>query len=163
MSRSECVVAMRRCGVIAKLFAERCLIGEKSVFFSFFMFFIFFIFFSFLLFPDFLRFFFIFFHFSTFQFVKKQFLRDFHLSWDVVVGLLVLLVVLCGAWSVSYRQPPLRREHGCTVGIDREPPVWCSHPGRMMRTSDRQLLCAWLVLVCRTAHVDTVAGGKIVV
>ena len=26
----------------------------------------------------------------------------------------------------SYPQPPLRRGHGCTVGIDRDPPVWPS-------------------------------------
>ena len=39
--------------------------------------------------------------------MKKQTLRDFHLSWDVVVGSLVVLVVLCGAYSVSsYPQPP---------------------------------------------------------
>ena len=48
---------------------------------------------------------------------------DFHLSWDVAVGSLVVLVVLCGGHFVSYAQPP-RREHGCTVGIDRYPPVW---------------------------------------
>ena len=50
--------------------------------------------------------------------------RDFHLSWDFVVG--SLLVVLCGAsW---------RSRHRCTVGIDRDPHVWCSDPGRMTRT-----------------------------
>ena len=66
--------------------------------------------------------------------------RDFHLSWDVVVGSLVVLVVLCGAYSVSYSQPPWRTRHGCTVGIDWDPPVWCSHPSRTTRTPERQLL-----------------------
>ena len=35
---------------------------------------------------------------------------------------------LCVLWShlASYPQPPLRRGHGCTVGIDRDPPVWPS-------------------------------------
>ena len=34
--------------------------------------------------------------------------RDVHLSWDVVVGSLVVFMVLCGAYSVSYPQPPWR-------------------------------------------------------
>ena len=63
---------------------------------------------------------------------SREELRDLHLSWDVVVGSLVVLVVLCGAYSVSYSQPPWRTRHGCTVGVDRDPPVCCSHPGRMM-------------------------------
>ena len=35
---------------------------------------------------------------------------------------------MCALWShmSSYPQPPLRRGHGCTVGIDRDPPVWPS-------------------------------------
>ena len=35
---------------------------------------------------------------------------------------------VCDLWShtASYPQPPLRRGHGCTVGIDRDPPVWPS-------------------------------------
>ena len=90
-------------------------------------------------------------------------MQDFHLSWDVVVGSLVVLVVLCGACSVSYPQSPPRREHGYTVGIDRDPPVGRLHRGKIMGTSERQPLCAWLVLACRTAHVDTVVGGRIVV
>ena len=32
-----------------------------------------------------------------------------------------------------------------------------------MGTSERQLLCAWLVLACRIAHVDTSVGGSFVV
>ena len=41
----------------------------------------------------------------------------------------------------------------------------CDAPiqGRMMGTSERQLLCAWLVLACKTAHVDTSVGGSFVV
>ena len=38
-------------------------------------------------------------------------MRNFHLSWDVVVG---SLVVLCGAYSVSSPQPPWRTRHRCT-------------------------------------------------
>ena len=90
-------------------------------------------------------------------------MRDLHLSWDVVVGSCTVLVVCCGAWSVTYPQPPPGREHGCTVGIDRDPPVRCSHPGRMMRTPQHQLLRAWLVLEGRTAHVDTFVGRGVVV
>ena len=35
---------------------------------------------------------------------------------------------MCALWShlASYPQPPLRRGHGCTVGVDRDPPVWPS-------------------------------------
>ena len=35
---------------------------------------------------------------------------------------------MCALWShlASYPQPPLRRGHGCPVGIDRDPPVWPS-------------------------------------
>ena len=42
-------------------------------------------------------------------------MRDLHLSSDVVVGSCTVLVVCCGAWSVSYPQPPPRRVHefGC--------------------------------------------------
>ena len=60
-------------------------------------------------------------------------------------------------------QSPHQREYGCTVGIDRDPPVKCSHPGRMMRTSERQLSRVWLVLACGTAHVDTSVGLGVVV
>ena len=90
-------------------------------------------------------------------------MRDLHLSWDVVVGSCTVMVVCCVAWSVSYPQPPLRRVHECTVGIEKDPPVRCSHPGRMMRTPGRQLLRAWLVLAFRTAHVDTSVGRGVVV
>ena len=31
------------------------------------------------------------------------------------------------AWSwLSHSRPPDRSQHGCTVGVDRDPPVWCS-------------------------------------
>ena len=89
--------------------------------------------------------------------------KIFALSWDVVVGSCTVPVLCCGAWSVSYPQPPHRREYGCTVGIDRDPPVRCSHPSKLMRTPERQLLRAWLVLACRTTHVDTSVGRAVVV
>ena len=38
----------------------------------------------------------------------------------------------------SHPQPHLRRRHGCTVGVNRDPPVWCSHPGRMMGASENR-------------------------
>ena len=37
-------------------------------------------------------------------------------------------------------------EHRCTVGFDRDPPVWHSHPGRMMRVSERQLFVVVVVV-----------------
>ena len=41
-------------------------------------------------------------------------------------------------WRATHSLLPLW-EHRCTVGLDRDPPVWHSHPGRMMRVSERQL------------------------
>ena len=79
------------------------------------------------------------------------------------MGSLVVLGVLCGAYSVNYLQPPWRTSHGCTVGIDRDPPVWCSHPGKMMRTPERQLLRPRLRFACGVAHVDTSVGRGMVV
>ena len=70
---------------------------------------------------------------------------------------------VCGAWSVSYPQPRWQIKHKCTVGTDWDPPVWCSHPDKMMRTPKRQLLRAVWVLACRTAHVDTSVGRGVVV
>ena len=66
-------------------------------------------------------------------------MRDFDVSYRVLFGSLSVAVVCCGAWLVSYPQPPWRTRHGCTVGIDREPPVRRPHPRRMMGTSDRRL------------------------
>ena len=40
-----------------------------------------------------------------------------------LVGSSVVLVVCYGTLSVSYPQLPPRKEHGCTVGIDWDPPV----------------------------------------
>ena len=37
------------------------------------------------------------------------------------------VTVFCGLGVASYPQPPDRSQHGCTVGIDREPPVWHLH------------------------------------
>ena len=87
-------------------------------------------------------------------------MRDFDVSCRVLLDSLSVAVVSCGAWSVSNPQPPWRTRHGSTVGIDRDPPVRRSHPGTMMGTSERQLLCARMWLAGRTAHVDTVVGGS---
>ena len=75
-----------------------------------------------------------------------------------VVGLIV-----CGGgvlWCVVCELPTafLADQARCTVGIDWDPLVRCSHPGRLMRTPKSQLLRAWLVLACKTAHVDTSVG-----
>ena len=45
-------------------------------------------------------------------------------------------------------QPPVFGRHRCTVGFDRDPPVWHSHPGRMMGASERQLFLVveWLLM-----------------
>ena len=69
------------------------------------------------------------------------------------MGSCTVLVVCCGAWSVSCPQTPWQGGHGCIAGIDRDPPVGCSHPGRMTRSPERQLLRAWLVLACRDSAV----------
>ena len=75
------------------------------------------------------------------------------------------VTVFCGLGVASYPQPPDRSQHGCTVGIDRDPPVWHLHPGRVVEVPERQLsrtsvlvlvlLYTWLCLVmvvflCRT-------------
>ena len=49
-------------------------------------------------------------------------MRDFHLSWDVVVGSLVVLV-LCGAYPVIYPESPPRKEHACCAVDLQDPPV----------------------------------------
>ena len=85
-------------------------------------------------------------------------------SMRCVVGLsLVVLVVLRGGRFVSNPQPPPRTEHGCSVGFDWDPPVRRPHPGRMMGTSERQLVCACFRSACVVANVVTDAGGEIVV
>ena len=41
-----------------------------------------------------------------------------------IVGLVgCRVLVVCGHTAASYPQPPDRSQHGCTVGIDRDPPV----------------------------------------
>ena len=40
---------------------------------------------------------------------------------ESVVGSLVVAVLCCGAWSVSYPQAHWQATHGCTGGIDRDP------------------------------------------
>ena len=69
-------------------------------------------------------------------------------------GSLVVVTVLCRDCSVSNPQPPWQARHGCTVGFDRDPPVRRHHPGRMMGTSERQLLCARLRSACVIANVE---------
>ena len=49
-------------------------------------------------------------------------MRDFVVSCGVLLGSLSVVVVCCGACSVSCPQPSWRTGHGCTVGIDRDPP-----------------------------------------
>ena len=61
----------------------------------------------------------------------------------------------CVVLVVSYPHPFPRIEHECTVGIDPDPPVRCSHSGRMTRTQERQLLRACLRFARGVAHVDT--------
>ena len=87
-------------------------------------------------------------------------MRDFHLSWGVVVGSSVVLVVFCGAYSVSYPQLPPEGSTGVLWLLTGTCPCEAPNQGRMMGTSERQLLCAWLVLACGTAYVDTVVGGR---
>ena len=85
----------------------------------------------------------IFLHFSSFvfmcfSFVLFSFLRDSQVL-CVWGSLPVTLVVLCGHGVTSYAQPPDRSQHECTVGIDRDPPVWHLHPGRVVEVPERQL------------------------
>ena len=57
------------------------------------------------------------------------------------VGLVGCRVTIFGGLGVvSYLQPPDRSQHGCTVGIDRDPPMWHPHPGRVVEVPERQLL-----------------------
>ena len=67
-------------------------------------------------------------------------MRDSYVLWSVLGSLLVTLVMICGLGVASYPQPPDRSQHGCTVGIDRDPPVWHLHPGRVVEVPERQLL-----------------------
>ena len=46
-------------------------------------------------------------------------MRDFTLPWGLLLGLVRWL-------CLSYPQPLDRSPHGCTVGIDGDPPVWPS-------------------------------------
>ena len=67
-------------------------------------------------------------------------MRDCLIACGVLGSSVVALVVFCGGRTVGYPQPPPRREHGCTVGIDWDPRVWHLHPGRMTEVPERQLL-----------------------
>ena len=82
-------------------------------------------------------------------------MRDVLVSCRVLDTLVAAVGLLCGAWSVSYPQRPHRRRHGCTVGIDWDPPVCRSHPGRKMGTSQR----AWLAWLCVWSHWLVYGGG----
>ena len=50
------------------------------------------------------------------------------------------LSVLCsGSWScLGHPQPPWRTRHGCTVGVNRDPPVCSRCPGSMASVAERQ-------------------------
>ena len=56
----------------------------------------------------------------------------------------------------SNPQPPHRSGHGCTVGYDRDPPVWCPPPGRMRRDIRAPALT---YTVCVGVHA--VAHGRV--
>ena len=62
-----------------------------------------------------------------------------------LVGCRVLVV--CGHTAASFQQPPDRSQYGCTVGIDRDPPVRYLHPSKLVEVPERQLLPTWLHLV----------------
>ena len=79
-------------------------------------------------------------------------LRDFCLPWVVWWG-------SCSACGLSYPQPPDRCPHGCTVGIDLDPLVLRLHPGRMMGTSEGQLLRAWFAWLCKWLLSHVYGGG----
>ena len=48
---------------------------------------------------------------------------------------------------MSLPRPHDRSQHGCTVGVSQGPTRVMPHPGRMMGTSERQLVRALLVLL----------------
>ena len=50
------------------------------------------------------------------------------------------------AWSwLSHPRPPDRSQDGCTVGVDRDPPVCSRCPGSMASVAERQLVLCWSV------------------
>ena len=55
------------------------------------------------------------------------------------------LSVLCsGSWScLGHPQPPRRTRHGCTVGVNRDPPVCSRCPGSMASVAERQPYVRW--------------------
>ena len=55
------------------------------------------------------------------------------------------LSVLCsGSWScLGHPQPPWRTRHGCTVGVNRDPPVCSRCPGSMASVAERQPYVRW--------------------
>ena len=55
------------------------------------------------------------------------------------------LSVLCSSsWScLGHPQPPWRTRHGCTVGVNRDPPVCSRCPGSMASVAERQPYVRW--------------------
>ena len=55
------------------------------------------------------------------------------------------LSVLCsGSWScLGHPQPPWRTRHGCTVGVNWDPPVCSRCPSSMASVAERQPYVRW--------------------
>ena len=87
-------------------------------------------------------------------------MRDFHLSWDVVVGSLVVLVVLCGAYSVSYPQPPPRRGSAGVLWRVRLGPTGVTLPSGQ---DDGNVRAPVLVCVVGACVLDCARGHKLLV
>ena len=57
------------------------------------------------------------------------------------------------AWSwLSHPRPPDRSQHGCTVGVDREPTRVMLHPGRVVEHQSASSCRAGLCVVVRRVH-----------
>ena len=55
-----------------------------------------------------------------------------------------LSVLRSGSWScLGHPQPPWRTRHGCTVGVNRDPPVCFRCPGSMASVAERQPYVRW--------------------
>ena len=67
----------------------------------------------------------------------------------------------CCVAVTSNPQPPDRGQHGCTVGIDRDPPVWHLHPGRAVEVPEHQLLLAWLPVEWLLTVVNASVGHRL--
>ena len=60
-----------------------------------------------------------------------------------VSGLRSVLRVIGLVDYSGHPQPPQRTGHGCTVGVNRDPPVWPSTQGRMVEVPERQPYVRW--------------------